>query len=261
MLLPGRALSALAMFASIAATEPALAEQRFRGDYTVSLWGLTIGRSTFRSAFDGERFEIEGTVSSAGLARVFDSTRGSVSVSGRTDGGEIQPDTYRMSYTEGRRSKSFEIDFAGSRVSRTEITPKPRPRGGNWIPLDMADLSRVTDPLSSSLVKADGFDGVCSKTLRVYDGQSRMDLQLARAGRGPVEVDGYSGDAVICTARFVPKSGYREGDSSIEFLKERGDIRIAFAPLGETGLYAPVRASIDTKIGTVTVRAERFGAE
>ncbi|MCV0394487.1 MAG: DUF3108 domain-containing protein [Rhizobiaceae bacterium] len=240
---------------------PASAEQRFRGDYSVSLWGMTIGRSTFRSSIEGDRFEVKGTVSSAGLAKVFDSTSGAVSVAGRTTGDAVRPTSYRMNYRSGRRSKALEIDFSGERVSRTEITPQPKPRGKNWVALDKGDLARVTDPLSSSLVKAGNLEEVCTKTLRIYDGQSRMDLKLARAGRGPVSVEGYSGDAITCTASFAPRSGYREGDSTVEFLKDRANIRLVFAPLGQTGLYAPVRAAIDTKIGTVTVRAERFGAE
>ena len=33
---------------------------------------------------------------------------------------------------------------------------------------------------------------------------------------------------------------------------------LKFAQLGETGIYAPIHATIGTKIGTVTIRARRF---
>ncbi len=35
---------------------------------------------------------------------------------------------------------------------------------------------------------------------------------------------------------------------------------VTFAPLGKTGVYAPIHATIGTQIGTITVRARRFEA-
>ena len=68
---------------------------------------------------------------------------------------------------------------------------------------------------------------------------------------------GYGDEAVTCSAKFVPVSGYRPDSSSLAYLKNRSRITIAFAPLGKTGIYAPVYATVGTKIGTVTVTARR----
>ncbi len=44
------------------------------------------------------------------------------------------------------------------------------------------------------------------------------------------------------------------------FLKNRSRILISFAPLGTTGVYAPIRVSATTEIGTLVVKARRFEA-
>jgi hypothetical protein len=36
---------------------------------------------------------------------------------------------------------------------------------------------------------------------------------------------------------------------------------IAFAPMGSTGMFVPVSASVGTKIGTVSVSADRLEAK
>ena len=68
-----------------------------------------------------------------------------------------------------------------------------------------------------------------------------------------------TGPAMTCSIRFVPVSGYRQGKKQIEYLKKSRNMQATFAPLGETGYYAPVIAKVGTQIGTVTIRAARFG--
>lgn len=249
-----------AALATAVQSVPASAEaaQVFRGDYSVTLWGLVIGRSTFTSTISGDRVSMEGTLASAGLARVFDRTRGAVSASGRVAGDTVAPSSYSMNYTTGRRSRAAEIAFSRGAVSSTRLEPEPTKRRETWIDLDKGDLARVADPLTSTLVKASNPEAVCQRTLRVYDGEMRMDLRLSPAGRERIAIPGFEGDAVACSASFAPRSGYRSDDRSIRYLRDRSDIRIAFAPLGSTGIYAPVRLSFDIEVGTVTVRADRL---
>lgn len=245
----------LVLTGSVAALE---APQSFRATYSVSIYGLPIAQSTFESRIGRNRFQVRGSVSSAGLARVFDNTRATTSVSGRIGQQAVRPESYVLSYTSGKKRKRIEIAFAGGSVARTETTPPPKKRGENWVPLNQAHLRAVTDPLSSTLVRAGSAAEVCNRTIKLYAGELRADLALSHVSTGPVSTAGYSGEAVTCSARFIPVAGYRKGHKSVEYLRNRSKITIAFAPLGTTGIYAPVQARVGTEIGTVRIDAVRL---
>jgi hypothetical protein len=233
--------------------------KRYRADYTVSLYGLTLARTSFTSTIDGNQFSVSGTIATAGVARIVDDTKGTTAVHGKLSETGARPDSFRIDYTSGRKHKRTAIDFADGTVSRTVNVP-PLKKRKNWVPLGPDDLKAATDPLSGILLRADSPAEVCGRTLRYYDGELRADITLSYAGKAPMTIPGYSGDTVLCDARFTPIAGYRKGNSTIEYLKKRGRIKVAFAPMGSMGMYVPVSASVGTRIGTVTVRADRFAA-
>lgn len=231
----------------------------FRSEYSVSIYGLTIGRSRFESSFRGDSFRVQGTLASAGLARVFDSTNGETSVQGRfSSDGATRPSAFMLAYKSGRKSQRVSMNFSGGRVTRTDVTPTPKKRGSTWIPVKADHLRAVADPISATMVKVASPENVCRRTIHLYDGEIRADLELSSEGSRPVSTGGYQGDAVICRARFVPISGYRSDHKSTAYLRDRSVIEIAFAPLGPTGVYAPVKATIGTEIGTLTIAMERL---
>lgn len=251
-------LRALALLLALAPGTAAAEPQHYSADYVVSLYGLTVARSRFTSTVDGNAFTIRGSIATAGLARIIDNTRGTTSVSGHFAGNRARPDAFLISYTSGKKKKKTAIDFANDAVSRTENIPPPKKRGDKWVPLAEGDLVAVTDPLSLTLLKAGTPREVCSHTLKYYDGELRADIPLSYIAIAPMTIPGYSGDAVVCSARFVPVAGYRKGNSTIEYLKNESKMTIAFAPMGATGVYVPIQASIGTRIGTILVTASRF---
>jgi hypothetical protein len=245
-------VAAVAFVANAAAAEKA---QSFHADYYVSYLGLTIAKSSFKSTISDRSFSLDGSLSSAGLAELFDDTKGTTSASGSFSRGIARPDVFAADYTTGRKAKKIAISFADGTVIKTVNVPPPKPRGDDWVAVGENQLRDVADPLSATLVRADSLDKVCGRTLQVFDGELRADLALALAERGPVSIGGYEGDAVVCEGRFMPVAGYRKGHKSIEYLKNRSKIRITFAPLGTTGVYAPIRATVGTRIGTITISA------
>ena len=165
-----------------------------------------------------------------------------------------------LNYTSGgRKAKKTLLAFSGGSVVSTENSPPPGARRASWLPVSEADLKSVTDPLSAAIIKAANLREVCNRTLRVYDGEIRADLKLSYAGIKPFSTRGFKGDAVRCRARFVPISGYHQDRKAIDYLANHSRIEVAFGQVGRTGIYAPVTASVKTKIGTVRVYARRFG--
>ncbi len=229
----------------------------FRGEYSVTYLGLPVARSTMISTITGNAYTIEGSVATAGLGKIFDDTKAMLSVNGQMSSGGAVPVRAFTSYKHEKKSKSLTISFAGGNVVSTEMVPPPKPRAKDWIPVTDGQLHAVLDPLSAFLVRAGEIGEVCSKPLKLYDGEMRVDLKLSHEQTADIKLDGYQGPAVTCTARFSPVSGYRANKKSVKFMRDRSRISITFAPLGTTGVYAPVHASVGTEMGTLTLQARK----
>lgn len=261
MKLPARAaalLLSLPLLGSGAAD--AARPESFRGDYTLSMFGLTVARATFTSRFEGERYVVDGTVKASGLAALFYDTSGTIEAKGSFAGKASRPDLFSADYVYGKKPSSVDIRFKGGNVTSTRVEPKPRKRGENWVPLGPDDLRAVADPIAATVIRADSADEVCGRTVKMYDGELRANLKLTYKSTGKVSIPGYEGPTITCRMGFDPVSGYRKGKRALDHLKTRGNITVAFAPLGDTGVYAPVHATVATEIGTLTVRARRFEA-
>lgn len=253
-------LACLLLAAGLPASAAHSSPQLFHSEYSVSFLGLTIARSRFESTISGKGFAIKGSLASAGIGQIFDDTKGAVSSSGRFAGATPRPDHFVTTYVSGRKARKTEIGFSGGDVTSTVNVPPLKKRGEDWVPLSGQDLRTVVDPISAALVRADSPEQVCGRTVKMYDGELRADVVLDYSSIEPVSFPGYKGDAVFCRARFVPVAGYRKGHRSIAYLQNRSKIAIAFAPVGATGVYAPVYATVGTQIGTITIRARKFEA-
>lgn len=240
----------LALVATMSAA-PAYATQTFSTDYSVTLLGIPIAKASFRSTIENDRFRIDGSLASSGVARLFERTNGTTTVSGGFSQTGTMPRSYDLDYTSDKKRQRTAIRFSNGQVTSTENVPPSRPRQGDWVHLRDEHLRAVADPISATLIRAGSADEVCNRTIPFYDGEMRANLVLtpARSTRQ---------GTVACSARFEPVAGYRPSRSALRYLRDRSRITIAFAPLADTGFYAPVDASIGTQIGTVRIVAQNI---
>jgi len=255
------AMLAVALPTSTLAAAPAAAPQSFKGEYTVSFLGLSVAKAKFNSHYEGDSYSIDGTVSSAGIATLFDDTSGTISSKGKILGKQMQPQAFRADYKSGKKASVVDIRFANGAVTATQVIPEPKKRNPKtWIPLGGNDLRSVLDPMAATVIHADSLDQVCGRKVKFYDGEMRADLTLTYASKGSISVKGYKGDTVTCKMSFEPVAGYRKGRKALNYLKNKSKMMVTFAPLGQTGVYAPIHATVGTQIGTLTVSAGRFEA-
>jgi hypothetical protein len=247
----------LAMLAAVSPGAMAYAGT-FHGEYTVSYLGLTVVKASFDSRYDGDSYTVDGRVAAAGLARLFDDTTGTLRATGRVTSQRVVPQGFRADYTSGKKASMLDIRFSGGAVASTKVLPPPKPRPEDWVAIDLSDLKGVLDPTATTIVPAADLDSVCNRTVRIYDGEMRANLTLSLAAKGEISVPGYKGPTVTCRMQFEPVSGYRKGRKGLQYLRTKSRILVTFAPLGQTGVYAPIRATVGTEIGTLTVNARRF---
>lgn len=232
----------------------------YRGEYTLSFLGLPVGRVSFDSHVDAEGYSIEGEASASGLGAIFYDTTGKLTASGRFTNG-VQADRFRAEYRYDKKPTLVDIRFADGDVVEVVNDPPLKKRGKDWVPIGPDDLKSAVDPVAATLVKADRLEDVCQGGARMFDGELRADLALSYVKTGEMSVEGFEGPTVTCRLKFTPAAGYRKGRRSLEFLRTKSRIMVTFAQIGETGVYAPVHATIGTQIGTITVRARRFEAQ
>lgn len=255
-------LSALALSAALAlpltATAAVEPVQTFSAEYSVSFIGLPVARSTVVSRVGAGRYDIRSSIESAGLATFFADTRATTSVSGRLDAGGPEPDAYSVDYIYGKKAKQTRLRFAKGNVVGVSNVPPPPPRRPDWVPVGSKELRAVFDPLSAVLVPSKDARSVCSHTLKAFDGEIRANLAMSFVDVGPARIGDREREVVTCAGRFQPVAGYHRGNKSLKYLSEKSRIVLKFAELGKTGLYAPVQASVSTRVGTVSIRARRL---
>jgi hypothetical protein len=253
LVLTAALVSASVLFLPVAG----LAEDyRYDTAYNVSLGILPIARLTFRTEVTNDRYQISGRFRSTGLVDFVREISADSSVTGLYAANRFQPERYRLDYRSGSKKSRYTITYANGSAVDTKVEPPPRRRPKSWVPVTEANLKSVLDPIGALLIPGDA--DVCSRTLPIYDGESRMDLVLSPGGTAPFTAGKTSGEAVVCSVRYVPVSGYRKGRKDIEYLKSVTGMEIWFAKTATLKLYAPVYAKIPTRYGTVHVSAEAF---
>ena len=238
-----------------AALEP---QTVFTADYAVSFFGFTVARSTVVSRFGPTSYTIDGSIKSAGLAAFFDSTTAKTSVSGKIGKAGVSPDSYSVDYVYGKKAKKTSLRFAKGNVVKVSNSPPLPPRRADWVAVGARELLAVADPISATLIEAKDPRSVCGRTIKAFDGEIRADLALSYVNTAQVTIGDAEVEAVTCQGRFKPVAGYHRGNKSLQYLSTKSKIMLKFAQLGKTGIYAPIQATVGTKVGTVTIRARRL---
>lgn len=247
---------AAAVIAVAAASSGSAAEIRHTSEYSVSLGILPVARMSFASSFDDKSYTINGRFSSAGIVDVIAKTSAETTVKGSMRSDRLQANSYSLVYTTKKKTQTYDVQYRNGNVVSTSVKPEPKARPSTWIPVSDRDLRAVLDPLSGMIFPADA--KICPNKLPIYDGESRLDLVLTAKGTEKFSTNGFKGDAIVCSIRYVPKSGYRKGRSDIEYLKTVS-MEVWFAKADGANVYAPVYAYIPTRMGPLYVKATKYG--
>src|SRR5690606_33767406 len=104
--------------------------------------------------------------------------KGTASVSGSLDEPRVKPANYALAYRT-KKDHATTMTFRRDRLAARKNLPEPPPRNDEWIKLDEGDLSRINDPISAMMIPAASADQICNRTVRVFDGEMRVDIGLS----------------------------------------------------------------------------------
>lgn len=256
-------LAAAAAFLAGAILAPAAAQASasFDATYGIYLAGLPIGQADVTSTYDGRRYAIEVQARLVGLAGIFVDGRGAASASGNINGERIAPASFAVVSSTNRANRTVRMGMRGGAVAAVEILP-PLDEHPDRVPVRNAHRRDVVDPVSAFVfpararIPADD-PRQCDRTIPVFDGASRFDIALTYGGTRRFEKPGYSGDVLICKARFRAISGHRPGREALRFMEENEDMAVWLAPVEASRSLYPMRVEVRTQIGMSIIQASR----
>jgi Protein of unknown function (DUF3108) len=239
------------------------AEGRLNAYYTATLLGLPIGHISWAVDLNENRFSSVATGSIAGFLRLFLDAQGSVAAEGRLSASKPAPSKFQLNLLAGKWSDEVSIVFTGNRAKESVLPTSSAP-SADYVPIKDSDRVGASDPMTALLVYVGGSGATtvpqaCERTIAIFDGHTRYNLRLAFERFTTVRAaDGYQGQVVVCSAKFLPVSGYDPKHFLITYLAAQHETEIWLAPLTGTRLLVPYRASISTPMGLGVLEATRF---
>jgi hypothetical protein len=239
------------------------AQGRLDATYTVTLAGLPIGKGAWTIDIQDDQYIASASGATSGLLRVFASGAGNSAARGTVVGGQPIPSSYASSIVADKRSDEVRIQFSGGAVKEYVADPPTLPSPDRVLLTD-AHRKGVSDPMTASLMRVPGTGDTfvpeaCQRTLPIFDGRMRYDLQLVFKRLDKVKSErGYQGTVVVCAVYFTPIAGHVPERSAIKYLAEQREMELVLAPIAGTRLMVPYRGSIPTPIGVGVLQATQF---
>ena len=128
----------------------------------------------------------------------------------------------------------------------------------------MRSRKGILDPMTASLMRTPGTGTplspeACQRTLAIFDGRLRYDLQFAYKRMEHVKAEkGYAGPVVVCAVYFSPVAGYIPSRAAIRYIAKLRDMEVWLAPIAGTRVLVPFRAQGPTPIGRMVMEATQF---
>jgi hypothetical protein len=239
------------------------AQGKLDATYVVTLGGVPIGKGTWAIDVQDDQFTATAGGATSGLLRVFASGQGNSAAHGSVSAGQPIASTYASTIVADNRADQVRILFSGGAVKEYLADPPTMP-SPDRVPLTDASRKGVLDPMTASLIRVAGTGDTfvpeaCQRTLPVFDGRMRYDLQLVFKHLDKVKSEkGYQGTVVVCSVYFSPIAGHVPERSTIKYLVAQRDMELWLAPIAGTRLMVPYRASVPTPIGVGVLQATQF---
>ena len=129
--------------------------------------------------------------------------------------------------------------------------------------MDPDDKRGVVDPVGAVILPAPASGPIlspaaCNRTVPIFDGYTRFDVNLTYVGERTVSAKGYDGPVAVCAARYVPISGHSRDRPATKFMADNKDLEVWLAPIASDHVLIPFRVSVRTMIGTTIIEAQEF---
>lgn len=256
-------LSAGVLAAAVAVPAAARAQGKLEAQYTVTLAGIPIGKGNWIIDITDTHYKAAASGTTTGLVRIFIGGKGTSAVQGSLQAGTPLSTAYVSTIVTGKKTDEVRIKVNNGDVKEFKVDP-PQDNVSERVPLTAAHRHGILDPMTASLLRTPGngeplSPEACQRTVAIFDGRMRYDLQLAFKRMDEVKADkGYAGKVVVCAVYFSPIAGYIPSRSTIKYIAKQRDIEVWLAPISGTRVLVPFRMQGPTPIGQAVLKATQF---
>ena len=236
------------------------AQTTFKADYVISFARITVGNAVVRADVSSNVYAISASGRAGSAMRLLVNGDGNLTSRGAVTGNRLLPSTFMLKINSSEDPLDVNMMVEDGNVTELTVLPPSSDR----VPITDGDRKGISDPLSAVFVPTgDTGDGLnketCQRTLPIFDGRQRYDLQLEFKRLDKVTANnGYSGPVIVCSLSYRPIAGHRVSAPLVRYLSESREIEIALAPLAGTGLLAPFRLVVANLFANLVVQATRF---
>lgn len=252
--------------AAMLAVSPAAAQGKLDARYSVTLAGIPLAKGAWVIDIADDHYSMAGSGMTTGLIQAVTGGQGSVAAQGGIRGRAINPQSYAVTMTTGKRTEEVQISLGGGNVKDVSIVPTPRPPSPGAVPVTDAHRRGVSDPLSAAIVQVAGngemlVPEACNRKVAIFDGRMRYELEFAFKRIDQVQAEqGYRGPVLVCSVQFAPVAGYHPDRAAIKYLMRQREMEVALAPVSGTRMLAPFRFTMPTPLGQGILQATQFVA-
>lgn len=257
-----RAIPCLLLALAALAFPPEARAAALRVDYAITLAGLSLGNAGLDGTFDDQRYDMKLTGRLTGIAGALSgNSTGGAAARGVVTSSHVVSNGFSANARSGAHQRTVMMGVNGGNVTSISIVP-PFERNYPVVPLGDGDRRHITDPLSGlvSVMENGRIDDPanCSRTIPVFDGTQRFDIQLSYGGTRLVRKPGFTGNVVVCHIRYMPVAGHRTDRPSVQFMRDNREMSAWLAPVEGTRLLLPIRISVQTMLGLSVVEAQHW---
>jgi len=248
---------------AIGSVVPAGAQGRLEAHYSAKLAGIQIGKGSWTIDVSDTQYVASVNGATSGLLRAFTGGEGNATARSTLNGGRVVSSTYVSTISSRKKTDSIHITFNNGDVKELKVDP-PQDTDPERVPITEAHQHSVLDPMTASIVRVPGNGDVlspeaCHRTLAVFDGRLRYDLQYAFKRMDKVKAaKGYAGPVVVCAAYFSPVAGYIPSRAAMKYLSKQREMEVWLAPVAGTRVLVPFRAQGPTPVGQAVLEASEF---
>ncbi len=247
----------------VAVPAPACAQGKLEAHYQVTLAGIPIGKGNWVVEINGTHYSAATSGTTTGLMRVLTHGEGTSAVRGELRDGQPVHSIYASTIRSRKKTDMLRVTIDDGDVRDFRADPPPD-KVHERVKITDAQRRGVVDPLTASLMRAPGTGKAlapeaCQRTLAIFDGRLRYDLQLAFKRMDEVKAKkGYAGPVVVCAVYFSPIGGHIRSAATIKYISKLRDMEIWLAPVTGTRVLVPFRAQGPTPIGDAVLEATQF---
>ena len=253
----------LAVVLAAAAPAAVRAQGKLEAHYTASLAGIQIGKGSWVIDITDTQYMAAASGVTTGLMRAFTGGQGTSAAHGTLHAGQPTSSIFASTIAASNKTDDVNLTVANGIVTESRLDP-PIETEPDRVPITDENCKGILDPMTASLMRTPGTGNplspeACQRTVAIFDGRLRYDLQFAFKRMDKVKADkGYAGPVVVCAVYFSPIAGYISSRAAIRYVSKLRDIEVWLAPIAGTRVLVPFRMQGPTPIGKFVLEANQF---